>query len=159
MTGSLEAAWPLICLQQVHGRQDLQESPRFFLFLRRNAKSRYGVIQKKCSKGIFESFDCLEKKEFLQWNTRTKNYLCVNFQDIWSSSKSWKFDIKYSISARKMHIWNKRFCKKNPYIVIVDVSNFHLSARSSSFFSHFFFNFTGHFFMNDPVSRKNLRME
>ena len=68
--------------------------------------------------------------------------------------------MKYAISARKMLICNQFFfCKNNHYIVIVDVSNFHLSARSSSFFSHFFFNFTGHFFMNDPVSRKNLRME
>jgi len=38
--------------------------------------------------------DCLEQKEFLQWNTRTKDYLCANFQDIWVTSKSWILDIK-----------------------------------------------------------------
>ena len=58
-------------------------------------------------------WDCLDKKEFLLWNTRTKRYLCANFQDIWSSSKSWKLDIRLGKSARKMQVWNKfSFCKR-----------------------------------------------
>ena len=57
--------------------------------------------------------DCLEQKEFLQWNTRTKDHLCANFQDIWLSSKSWISDIKYAISTTKMQILNQFFLQKD----------------------------------------------
>ena len=97
--------------------------------------------------------DCLEQKEFLQWNTRTKDYLCANFQDIWLSSKSWILDIKYAISTIKMQILNQFFCKKIHYIVVICVPSFHQPARSSSFFLAFLFTFRGHFFMNDPISK------
>ena len=61
-----------------------------------------GSSKKSCSKGILESCGLPgAKKEFLQWNTRTKDYLCANFQDIWLSSKSWISDIKYAISTIK----------------------------------------------------------
>ena len=47
-------------------------------------QSKYGVIQKKVVHRAFENHvDCLEQKELLQSNTRTKDYLCANFQDIW----------------------------------------------------------------------------
>ena len=60
--------------------------------------------------------DCLEQKEFLQWNTRTKDNLGANFQDIWLSSKSWILNIKYTISTIKMQISNQFFLQKDsPY--------------------------------------------
>ena len=51
-------------------------------------------------------------QEFLQWNTRTKDHFCANFQDIWLSSKSWISDIEYAISFIKMQILNQFFRKR-----------------------------------------------
>jgi len=102
--------------------------------------------------------DCLEQKEFLQWNTRTKDYLCANFQDIWLSSKSWILDIKYAISTIKMQILNQFFRKKIHYIVVISVPSFHQPARSSLFFlAFFFFSFMGQLFMDDPISLRNCK--
>ena len=81
--------------------------------------------------------DCLEQKEFLQWNTRTKDHLCANFQDIWLSSKSWILDIKYTIPTIKMQILHQFFCKKINYIVVINVPSFHQPAGSSLFFLAF----------------------
>ena len=94
--------------------------------------------------------DCLEQKEFLQWNTRTKDHLCANFQDIWLSSKSWILDIKYAISTIKMQILNQFFRKKIHYIVVISVPSFHQPARSSSFFLAFCLQFYGTTFYGWP---------
>ena len=87
--------------------------------------------------------DFLEQKEFLQWNTRTKDHLCTNFQDIWLSSKSWILDIKYAISNIKMQILNQFFRNNIHYIVVKSVQSFHQLARSSSFFLAFRLQFDG----------------
>ena len=105
---------------------------------------------KKSFKGHFRIMDCLEQKEFLQWNTRAKDHLCANFQDIWLSSKSWILDIRYAISTIKMQI----FCKKIHYIVVMSVPSFYQPARSFSFFLHFVFRFMGQLFMDNPTSKQ-----
>ena len=90
-------------------------------------------------------------KNFLQWNTRTKNYLCTNFRDIWSTSESWKLDIRYAISARQTQIRNQFFFHtKTNDIIVVCVPSFHLPARSSPFFLAFFRHFHGKLFYEWP---------
>jgi len=51
-------------------------------------------------------------------------------------SKSSKSDIQKAISAKKIIIQKLFFLKSKHYIVVLLVPNFHLSARSSSFFLH-----------------------
>ena len=105
--------------------------------------SIWGHPKKVVQRAFQNHVDCLEQKEFLQWNTRTKDYLCANFQDIWLSSKSWILDIKYAISTIKMQILNQFFRKKIHYIVVICVPSFHQPARSSSFFLAFCLQFYG----------------
>merc|ERR1712240_725904 len=99
--------------------------------------------KKVVQRAFWNHVDCLEHKEFLQWDTRTKDHLCANFQDIWLSSKSWILDIKYAISTTKMQISNQFFRKKIHNIVVIRVPSFHLPARSSSFFLSFCLQFYG----------------
>merc|ERR1712240_558767 len=94
----------------------------------------WGRPKKAVQRAFSNYVDCLEQIEFLQWNTRTKDHFCANFQDIWLSSKSWISDLKYAISTIKMRILNQFFSKKIHFIV-VSVPSFHQPARSSSFFS------------------------
>ena len=78
------------------------------------------------------------KIRILLWKAKTKGYLCVSFQDFWSLSKSSKSDIQKATSAKQIIIWKIFLCKNNHYNVVVLVPDFHLSARSSSFFLAFF---------------------
>ena len=98
--------------------------------------------------------DCLKQKEFLQWNTRTKDHLCANFQDIWLSPKSWILDIKYAISTIKMQISNQFFRKKFHYTILsLYVCQVFSNVRDHlHFFLHFVFSFMGELFMDDPIS-------
>ena len=109
---------------------------------------------KKSCRAFSNHVDCLEQKEFLQWNTRTKDYLCANFQDICLSSKSWIYGIKYAISTIKMQILNQFFRKK---IVVIRVPSFHQPVRSSSFFLAFCLKFYGTTFYGWPYIIPTLR--
>ena len=79
--------------------------------------------------------DCLEKKEFLQWNTRTKDHLCANFQDIWLSSNSWILDIKYAISTIKMQILNQFFLQKDSLYCCYKCAKFSSTCKIIFIFS------------------------
>ena len=96
--------------------------------------------------------DCLEQKEFLQWNTRTKEHLCANFQDIGSSSKSWMLDMKYAISTIKMQILNHFFAKRFTIFLLYVCQVFINLQDHLHFFSHFVFSFMGQLFMDDPIT-------
>ena len=73
-------------------------------------------------------------------------------KDIWLSSKSRIWDIKYAISTIRMQILNQLFRKKIHYILIISVPSFHQPARSSSFFVAFCLQLYGKLFMDDPIS-------
>ena len=54
-----------------------------------------------------------------------------------------------------MIIQNSFLCRKKHFIVVVLLPNFHLAARSSSFFLAFFFTFMENLFKKHPISHKN----
>ena len=73
----------------------------------------WGQPKKVVQRAFQNHVDCLQQKEFLQWNTGTKDHLCANFQDIWLSSKSWISDIRYAISTIKTQILNQFFLQND----------------------------------------------
>ena len=84
-----------------------------------------------------------KKKKILLKKAKTKDYLWASFHHIWSLSKSSKLDIQKYISAKQIMIWKMFLCENKNYTVVVLVPNFHLSARSSSFFHAFFLHVYG----------------
>ena len=74
-----------------------RQHPRDILELLRRILNDKGSSIKKCLKGILEPWIFAMEYE-------DKNYFCANFQDVWSSSKSWKLDIKNAISSRKLQV-------------------------------------------------------
>ena len=107
---------------------------------------------KKVSWGKFQDY-----RDYLQWiffcnkNFR-QSTLWANFGDIWPMSKLSKLHLWMAISAIKSNIRKIFFCKKIYYDIVVQVPNFHLSAKSSSFFCAFFLHFYGVLFCGHPIS-------
>ena len=98
-----------------------------------------GWFLKKVSFGVFSII-------ILLWKAKIKCYLWASFYDIWPLPKSSKLDIQKAISAKQFKFWKIFLCKNKHYIVVVLVPNFHLSARSSSFFFAFFLFVYGELF-------------
>ena len=82
-------------------------------------------------------------KRILLWKAEIKCYLWASFHDFWPLLKSTKSDIEKAISAKQIMIWKLFLCKNKHYNVVVLVPNFHLPARSSSFFLAFFLHVNG----------------
>ena len=90
-------------------------------------------------------------KIFLQQKLLTKYYLWASFEGIWSMSKLSKLDIQMAISAIKIKLRKKFFCRNVYHDVVAHVPNFQLSARSSSFFSAVFPSLSWTLFFGGPV--------
>ena len=112
-----------------------------------------GSSKKKLFKGHFRlMWTAWSKKEFLQWNTRTKDYLWANFQDIWLSSKIME------IGQQTCHIYLENtdfesifFAKWIIVLVLCMCYVFIFLQDHHNFFLHFVLSFMGHFFINDPI--------
>ena len=96
--------------------------------------SNIGWFLKRFHLAVLVSSRFPREKRILPWKAKTKYYLWASFHDIWLLSKSLELDTQKAISAKKIMIWKSFLCKNRHYIVVVLVLNFHLSARSSSFF-------------------------
>ena len=79
-----------------------------------------------------------KKKSILLKEAKTKGYLWAGFHDSWSLSKSSKSNIKKAISDKRIMIQKLFLCTNKNYIAVVLVTNFYLSATSSSFSSGIF---------------------
>ena len=95
-------------------------------------------------------------KIFLQQKLLTKYYLWASFEGIWSMSKLSKLDIQMAISAIKIKLRKKFFCRNVYHDVVAHVPNFQLSARSSSFFSAVFPSLSWTLFFGWPVICRGL---
>ena len=82
----------------------------------------------------------------MQWDTKTKNYLCADFQGIWPLSKSWKSDI-CKIKCRFGIIF---FAKRITIMLLNTCQVFIFVQDHLHFFLHFVFSFMEHLFYECP---------
>ena len=117
-----------------------------------------GSSKKSCSKDRI-MWNAWSQKEFLQWNTRTKDHLC-------------KFS-KYLVVIKIMNIRHKIchiyyrnadfksivFAKRFTILLLYVCQIFSNLQDHLHFFLHFVFSFMGQLFMDDPISTPcNLRI-
>ena len=93
------------------------------------------------------------RKKVLLQKAKAEGYHCVSCHDIWSVSRSSKFDIKKALSVKTIMNRTLFLCINKHYIVVVLVPNFYLFARSSLFFRAFFLYIYENLFKKHPMLR------
>ena len=72
-----------------------------------------------------------------------KYSILMNFEDIWSMSKSSIYGFQKAILVIKVKLGKKVFCKKADFIDDIHVLSFHFSTRSFTFFLVFYLHSNG----------------